>query len=64
MMPHGYTMGVCPACGKPIYQLAKKAIVNQPRRRKAAANTEAVHGDKVKRRHAEASGASGHRRPA
>lgn len=26
-------MGVCPTCGKPIYQLAKKARVNQPRRK-------------------------------
>jgi len=55
-MPNGFTMGICPTCGKPIYQLAKKAIVNQPRRK--AANKEAVTKKHGKRSHAESSGVS------
>jgi hypothetical protein len=51
-MPKGFTMGICPTCGKPIYQLAKKASVNQPRRR--AANKEAVTKKHGKPSHAEA----------
>jgi len=50
-MPKGFTMGICPTCGKPIYQLAKKAIVNQPRRK--AANKEAANA-RLEKHHAEA----------